>query len=120
MSKTFAALGLAVALCATAAPLQAANDARTSWPTLEEVTASSPVREVVKVDCDNAMWPTERQIARHAGSVAEDDVAPLRRHIVTSGRAVCASGFTHALIVFKASSEEVAVMPAAEPAARDG
>jgi hypothetical protein len=120
MSKTIAALGLAVSLCAIAAPLQAANDIRTSWPTLEEVTASSPVREVVKVDCENAMWPTARQVARHTGSASEDNVAPLRRHIVDSGRAVCASGFTHALIVFKASSDDVAVLPAAESAALDG
>jgi hypothetical protein len=119
MSNLFAAVGMALSLYAIAAPLQAANNNRTSWPTLEEVTASSPVREVVKVDCDNAMWPTARQIARHAGSVSEDEMAPLRRHIVNSGRAVCASGFTHALIVFKASSEEVAVIPAAEPEARN-
>jgi hypothetical protein len=114
MSKTSAALGLAVSLCAIAGPLQAANEARKSWPTLEEVTAASPVREVVKVNCDNAMWPTARKIARHTGNASDDDVVQLRRHIVASGRAACASGFTHALIVFKASPGEVAVVPAAD------
>ncbi|MFC5578782.1 hypothetical protein ACFPOA_12270 [Lysobacter niabensis] len=119
MSKTFAALGLAASLCAIAAPLQAADGGRTDWPTLEEVTASSPAREVVKVDCDNAMWPTVRQVARYSGNVPEDSVEPLRRRIVTEGRAACASGFTHALIVFKA--DEVAiVVPALQSSKRDG
>ena len=118
MSRTFAALGLAVSLCAIAAPLQAANGGRTDWPTLEEVTASSPVSEIVKVDCDNAMWPTMRQVARHTG-VPEDSVGPLRRHIVASGRAACASGFTHALIVFKADGVAI-VVPAQQSSKRDG
>ena len=118
MSKLFAAVGMALSLCAMAAPLQAANGSRTDWPTLEEVTASSPVHEIVKVDCDNAMWPTARQVARHAG-VPEDSVQPLRRHIVASGRAACASGFTHALIVFKADGVAV-VVPAQQSSKRDG
>lgn len=120
MSKTLAALGLAASLCATAVPVQAANDADKSWPTLDEITAASPVREVVKVDCDNAMWPTERQVARLAQGASEDRVARLRRHIVDSGRAVCARGFTHALIVFKARPGEVMAQPAAERATSEG
>lgn len=120
MNKTSAVLGLAVSLCAIAAPLQAATQAGKSWPTLEEVTASSPVREVVKVDCDNAMWPTARQIARHAEGASQDGVVLLRRHIIASGRVVCGSGSTHALIVFKAASGDVAVIPAVERAAGGG
>jgi hypothetical protein len=119
MSKLFAAVGMALSLCAMAAPLQAANGSRTDWPTLEEVTASSPVHEIVKVDCDNAMWPTVRQVARYSGNVPEDSVAPLRRRIVAEGRAACASGFTHALIVFKAN-EVAVVVPALQSSKRDG
>jgi hypothetical protein len=120
MSKTYAVLGLAASLCAAAAPALAGSEARQNWPTLEEVTASAPVSDIVRVDCDNAMWPTARQIARRVADSSEAEIASLRHHIVSTGRAVCASGFTHALVVFRASPAEVAVRPAAKASASDG
>ena len=50
---------------------------RKSWPTLEEIGAHAAVRGVVKVDCDNGMWPTERQLARHLGSAGDSDLEVL-------------------------------------------
>jgi hypothetical protein len=87
---------------------------RNAWPTLEEISAHAAVRDVVKVDCDHAMWPTERQLARKLGKADDSDLTPLHREIVASGRAACASGFTHALVVFTSTPGEVAVLPATE------
>ena len=119
-------LGLALPLAVAAAPPQDEHNAgtgprtlqqveaqtRKSWPTLEEIGAHAAVRGVVKVDCDNGMWPTERQLARHLGSAGDSDLAAVRRHLVASGREACASGFTHALLVFTTAGH-VAVLPAA-------
>ena len=66
------------------------------------------------------MWPTARQIARRVGADTEAGIAALREHIVSTGRAVCASGFTHALVVFKVSPTDVAVRPAPKASAGGG
>ena len=114
MSKTSIAAGLVLSLCAFATPQHAvASPAKT----LEEVTAQPGVHHVVKVDCGQQMWPTQRQVALHARTASADDAESLRRQIRASGRATCASGYTHALVVFKAAAGEVAV---AAPACRAG
>ena len=119
-------LGLTLSFAVTAGAPQDEHDAATgprtlqqveaqtrkSWPTLEEINAYAAVREVVKVDCDNEMWPTERQLARHLGNAGEGNLAAVRHHVVVSGRAACASGFTHALLVFTTAGQ-VAVLPTA-------
>lgn len=109
MSKILLTTGLALSLI-TAPSLAWTADA-SSPTTLEQVMADPEARHVAKVDCDNAMWPTEQQVARHAGTNSLDEAAALRRHILVSGRAACAQGYTHVLVTFK-SAAGVAVAPA--------
>jgi hypothetical protein len=102
MSRTLFAAGLVLSLSAASMPLQAANK------TLEQVIAHPDVRHAVKVNCDSDMWPTRSQVALHARA-GSNEAESLRRHIRASGRATCAQGFTHALVVFKEAPGEVAV-----------
>lgn len=106
MSPKTIAFALALPLCA----LTAGNaDARGSATTLDEVTAVS--RAQVRVSCENAMWPTQRQVAR-LSSQSREAAVPLRAHIMQEGRRVCAQGATHVLVFFnpRASSDEVALV----------
>ncbi|HJW46760.1 MAG TPA: hypothetical protein VJ484_09730 [Lysobacter sp.] len=114
--KAFVLL-LTLPLCATAAPMQGLQDeaAHNRLLTLDQVTASSPARAVVKVDCDNAMWPTVRQVARYTASESQEDAELVRRHIVSEGRRACWKGATHVLVEFNASAGEMAF---ASPSAR--
>lgn len=109
MSRTLFAAGLVLSLSAVSTPLQAAsNPAGQPWKTLEQVIAQPGVRHAVKVACESDMWPTRSQAALHART-GSDEAESLRRHIRASGRATCAQGFTHALVVFKEAPGEVAV-----------
>jgi len=118
MSKTSMAAGLVLSLAAFA-PLQAtAGFHGSAAKTLEEVNAQPGVRHVVKVDCEHAAWPTRNQVAMHARTASNADADLLRRKILGAGRATCDSGYTHALVVFKAAPGEAAV--AAPARAREG
>jgi hypothetical protein len=109
MSRTLFVAGLVLSLSAFSAPLQAAgNPAGQPWKTLEHVIAQPDVRHAVRVNCDRDMWPTRNQVALHTRT-GSDEAESLRRQIRASGRATCAQGFTHALVVFKKSPGEVAV-----------
>ncbi len=102
--KAFALL-LTLPLCATASPVK--GPAHKELPTLDQVTASSPARAVVKVDCDNAAWPTMRQVARYTASESQEDAELVRRHIVSEGRRACWKGATHVLVEFASPSPRV-------------
>jgi hypothetical protein len=97
--KAFALL-LTLPLCATASPVK--GPVHKELPTLAQVTASSPASAVVKVDCDNAMWPTARQVARYTASESQEAAERVRRHIVSEGRRACWKGATHVLVEFNA------------------
>lgn len=108
--KAFALL-LTLPLCATASPAKGIQDGPVQ---LDQVT-SSPARAVVKVDCDNAMWPTVRQVARYTASESQEDAELVRRHIVSEGRRACWKGATDVLVEFNTSAGEVEF---ASPSAR--
>lgn len=96
MNTILLATGLALSL--TAVPLHAATaDGAT---TLDRVTTHAGARHVTRVACDTAMWPTQRQVARRIGT-GSDGAAVVRGHIVASGRAACAQGYTHVLVTFQ-------------------
>ena len=65
---------------------------------LDQATAPQP-RAVVRVDCDKAMWPTLRQVARHAAT-SKQDAQSVRHAIVVQGRRACAQGAAHVQVVF--------------------
>ncbi|KQY49299.1 hypothetical protein [Lysobacter sp. Root494] len=117
--KSIAAAGLVLSL-SVFAPLQAATSRDNAAKTLEEVTAQPGVRHVVKVNCDNAAWPTRGQVALHARTASKEDAESLRRQIRASGRATCDNGYTHALVVFKAVPGDVAVAAPACSTTREG
>ena len=120
MSKILVATGLVLSLSAFAAPLQAAANSNASRvKTLEEALAQPDVRHVVRVNCDNAAWPTRGEVALHARTASPDEAESLRRHIRASGRATCDRGYSHALVVFKASSAESAAAAPACSTTRD-
>lgn len=105
MSLKTIAFTLALPLCVLAA---GNASARGSATTLDEVAAVS--RAEVRVSCDNAMWPTQRQVAR-LSSQSREAAAPLRSHIMQEGRRACAQGATHVLVVFNApAADEVALV----------
>lgn len=111
MSKILLTTGLVLSLSAIIAPSQASTADASRPTTLERVTAGPEARHVAKVDCDNAMWPTEQQVARHADTDSRDEAAALRRHILASGRAACAQGYTHVLVTFNTTVAGVALAP---------
>jgi hypothetical protein len=101
-------IALALPLCAfAAAPALAAGG---SPPTLDEVTAVP--HAVVRVSCENAMWPTQRQVARLAGQ-SHEAAAPVRSYIIREGRQACAQGSTHVMVVFNelaSTTQDVAMV----------
>ena len=108
MNKTLVLFPAALSLAAMAAPVFA-GVSRT--PTLDEVNAQAGIRHVEQISCANGAWPTQRQVAAHAGSPPEE-AAMLRRHIVTAGRTLCWQGFTHVRVVYKQSGEVAVAAPA--------
>lgn len=119
-NKSIALAGLALSLSAFI-PLQAAAASHgNAAKTLEEVTAQPGVRHVVKVNCDSGAWPTRGQVALHARTASKAQAESLRRQIRASGRDTCDSGYTHALVVFKAKPGDVAVARPAGSTARGG
>ncbi len=114
MSKFLVATGLALSLCAVAAPSHAATSAKT----LAAVTAQSGA-QVMKVSCEQDAWPTRGQVATLA-QTSKDEAEPLRRRILASGRATCAQGYTHVLVAFGATPGDANVTAPACTAGREG
>jgi hypothetical protein len=105
MSLKTIAFALALPLCALAGNA----DASGSTTTLDDVVVQ---RAEVRVSCENAMWPTQRQVAR-LSSQSREAAEPLRSHIMQEGRRACAQGATHVLVVFNplaSSADEVALV----------
>ena len=66
----------------------------------------------IAVLCDPQRHAALRHRRGGEAVVGDSDLAAVRRHLVASGREACASGFTHALLVFTTAGH-VAVLPAA-------
>ena len=93
-AKTFAmTLALPLSLAAVSAFAQEA-------PTMDPVTAVS--RAEVRVDCDSALWPTTRQVARLSGQ-SHEAAQESRKRIADEGRGYCAAGATHVTVAFMPS-----------------
>jgi hypothetical protein len=93
-AKTFATtLVLPLSLAAVTAFAQEA-------PTMDPVTAVS--RAEVRVDCESALWPTTRQVARLSGT-SQEAASASRKRIADEGRGYCAAGATHVTVAFMPS-----------------
>lgn len=99
-------LALALPLAAAAAPPEERTQ---SGPrTLERVDVTR-APAVVMVDCEDAKWPSLREVAQHNGISVFDPVAHVRHRIVIEGSRACRRGAAQVQVVFNASGREVAL-----------
>jgi hypothetical protein len=106
-AKTFA-IALALPLSLAAGTAFAQDDA----PTMDPVTAVS--RAEVRVDCETALWPTTRQVARLSGQ-SQEAASDSRKRIAAEGRGYCAAGATHVTVAFMPSIDGSAPVAMVEP-----
>jgi hypothetical protein len=104
--RTFS-LALALPLVVAAAPPEERTQSKPR--TLEQIEVTRP-QVIVTVDCEDARWPSLREVAQHNGISVFDPVAHVRHRIVIEGSRACRRGAAQVQVVFNASAREVAVV----------
>ncbi|MFC5578780.1 hypothetical protein ACFPOA_12260 [Lysobacter niabensis] len=78
-------------------------------PRMLERVEATRAPAVVTVDCEDAKWPSLREVAQHNGISVFDPVAHVRHRIVIEGSRACRRGAAQVQVVFNAPGREVAV-----------
>ncbi|GAB3387701.1 hypothetical protein [Lysobacter fragariae] len=89
-----------------AVPL-AASAAGTVTTSPIQVQAHAP--PTVKVSCDRADWPTQRQVARYIEARSADETEQTHQFVLREGRRACWQGATHVRVEFRAANRTVAL-----------